>query len=123
MVQTLNPQMMSLPRELPRAETAKTPVHLFLGLLSRQYKIILFCLVFVSGAGVLYLSIVRPTYTASATMMMDSRQGGIQQKSVLGDTSPSDTAWIDSQIGILTLKRDAIGQSIVRQLRLDTDTE
>src|ERR1700681_4319224 len=81
---------------LGESDSPETILHSCLGLIRRQLLVILSCLFLVSAAGALYLLVTRPTYTAAATMLMDPRKGGVQQRSVLGD-APSDTAWIDSQ--------------------------
>src|ERR1700680_3861487 len=88
----------------------------------RQYVIILSCLLLASLVGAIYLFATRPVYTAVATMMIDPRKGGIQQKSVLGDT-PTDTAVIDSQIGVLSLERDQIGIAVTKKLQLAKDPD
>src|SRR5712691_932666 len=80
----------------------RTAAHLCLEFVRRQLWVMLSCLLLAALAGGLYLLITRPTFTASATMLLDARRGGVQQKSVLGDTPNSDS-WIDSQIGILVL--------------------
>jgi succinoglycan biosynthesis transport protein ExoP len=99
----------------PKADSRATLLHSCLGLLRRQFWAILFCLIFSALSGGLYLLLTPPTFTASATMLIDSRRGGVQQKSVLGDV-PND--WIDSQIGVLSLERDKIGQSVAKDLHL-----
>jgi succinoglycan biosynthesis transport protein ExoP len=123
MGEALTPKTISIPAELPREQPPKNLVHVALAIVLRQFWIILSCLLLFTAGGVSYLYLIRPTYTASTTMMIDSRQGGIQQKSVLGDASPTDNGWIDSQIGILALERPSIGQSVSQQLRLGADRE
>jgi succinoglycan biosynthesis transport protein ExoP len=93
-----------------------------LGFARRQFWLILCSLVLAACVGALYLLITLPTYTASATMLIDSRRGGVQQKSVLGDP-PGDAAWIDSQIGIFMLERDKIGQAVAKKLELAKNTD
>ena len=123
MLETLNPKMITAQSELPGESSSKTLVHLVFGIIQRQFWIILGCLLLGSGCGALYLYSLRPTFIASATVMIDSRQGGIQQKSVLGDTPSTDSAWIDSQIGMLVLERGTIGQSVAEQLHLGGDAQ
>jgi polysaccharide biosynthesis transport protein len=123
MLETLNPNMITAQGELTGETSPKTLVHFVFGIIQRQLWIILSCLLIGSGCGALYLYSLRPTFLASATVMIDSRQGGIQQKSVLGDTPSTDSAWIDSQIGMLVLERGTIGQSVAEQLHLGSDPQ
>lgn len=83
----------------------------------RQLWCLLTCLTLVMLGAAGFLAVVAPIYTASSTMMIDSRKGGVQQKTVLGD-SPTDNAWIDSQLGVLSLERDQIGLAVAKKLKL-----
>jgi succinoglycan biosynthesis transport protein ExoP len=106
--------------EPAQSGTAGVLIDHCLGFLRRQFWILLVCLAVVLPLGGLYLWITPATYSASATMLLEARKGGIQQKSVLGD-APGDTGWIDSQIGILALERDKIGQAVAKKLQLSKD--
>jgi succinoglycan biosynthesis transport protein ExoP len=115
-------------RTVAAAEPPETGQHskllqLGLGFARRQYWIVLVSLGLTCAAGAFYILNTRPTYTAAVTLMIDSRRGGIQQKSVLGDQSVTDSTWIDSQIGVLTLERDDIGQALVKSMHLADDPE
>src|SRR5271170_2377877 len=112
MLRALSFETMASPDRRQRVNSLPTPIQKVLGIVRRHFWIIFCCLLIVFGGGVVYLLILRPTYTATATMLIESRQGGIQQKSVLGDASPSDSAWMDSQIGILNLERFPVAQSV-----------
>jgi succinoglycan biosynthesis transport protein ExoP len=83
----------------------------------RQLWCLLTCLILGVLGAVGFLAVTAPAYTAVSTMMIDSRKGGVQQKSVLGD-SPTDNAWIDSQLGVLNLERDQIGLAVAKKLEL-----
>jgi len=111
------PDSIEMRGELLQPDSHSTLLHSGLGLLRRQFWVILFSLISASAAGAFYLLVTPPTYTAWATMLLDSRKGGVQQKSVLGD-APIDTAWVDSQIGILTVERDKIGLLVAKKLDL-----
>jgi succinoglycan biosynthesis transport protein ExoP len=92
-----------------------------LGLLRRQYVIILSCLVLGLTVGGVYLSVTPPTYTASALVMMDSRTGQfLPDRSIVGDT-PLNSSWIDSQITIIS--SDELLASVAKALRLNTESE
>jgi succinoglycan biosynthesis transport protein ExoP len=99
---------------------SKTLVNLGLAFVRRQIWLLLFCLVMALGGAAAYLFITPSSYTATSTMLIDSRKGGVQQNTVLGD-APTDNAWIDSQMGILTLERDKIGAAVAEHLQLAKD--
>jgi succinoglycan biosynthesis transport protein ExoP len=86
------------------------------GFLRRQYLIILLCLMGSLPLGALYHFTASGTYTASTTMMIDTRQSQLQ--TLLGDVAP-DAAWIESQIGVL--KSQNVAAYVVKQLRLAED--
>jgi succinoglycan biosynthesis transport protein ExoP len=93
-------------------------LHAAAGFARRQLWLILCSVVLACSVGGLYLLMTRPTYTALATMVIDSRRGGVKEPSILGDTPVSDPAVIDTQIGILWLERDKIGRSVAEKLQL-----
>jgi len=99
----------------------RTPIQTALTVLRRQYALVIGGLVLALGLGLAYFALTPPVYTAVVTMMIDSRRGGIQQKSVLGDPDLTDSAWIDSQIGVLMLERYKIGQTVAATLPADPD--
>jgi polysaccharide biosynthesis transport protein len=107
--------------EMPSGSSWKI-VDSYLRIARRQYLIILSCLLLAASIGGYYLIATQPVFTASATMRIDSRKGGIQKKSVLGDT-PTDTSAIDSQIGVLGLERDKIGLAVAEKLKLANDRD
>ena len=88
----------------------------------RQIWAIVPCLILGILAGIAYNFLDKPHFTASATMLIDPRKGGVQHQSVLGDT-PSDETWITSEIGILMLERPGIGQTVAKKLKLANDSD
>ena len=104
-------------REAVRDSEPTSLVIQVLAFAKRQFWCLLACLILVVLVAVGFLVLVAPAYTASSTMMIDSRKGGVQQKTVLGD-SPTDNAWIDSQLGVLGLERDQIGLAVAKKLQL-----
>jgi succinoglycan biosynthesis transport protein ExoP len=59
-----------------------------------------------------------PSYTATATMMIETRKGPLQ--SLVGESLP-DASWIESQIGVL--KSQNVAAYVVKQLRLAEDPD
>ena len=92
---------------------------LSLGFLRRRYLIILASLLLSLSLGALYLFTTAPTYTASATILIEPRKGLLQQ--TLGGDPPPDAAWIESQIGVL--KSQNVAAYVVKQLRLAEDPQ
>lgn len=121
MHQQFSPSIVSHVKDEASSFTSRSPIHLVLTVLRRQYALVLIGLCIAVGIGVTYLALTPPVYTAVVTMMIDSRRGGIQQKSVLGDPDLSDSAWIDSQIGVLMLERYKIGQTVAEKLSANVD--
>src|ERR1700712_2229545 len=73
----------------------------FVGFLRQQYLVILFAMLITLGLGVLYLFNARPVYTATASLIIDSRKNQLfQQQSVLGEI-PIDSSSVESQVQIL----------------------
>ena len=121
MHQKFMPTIVAHPKDEESSFAPRTPIQLALTVLRRQYVLIIIGLVVATGLGFAYLALTPPVYTAVATMLIDSRRGGIITKSVLGDPDMSDSGWIDSQIGVLMLERYKIGQMVATKLPADPD--
>jgi len=88
------------------------------GFLQRQYVVILIGLLLSLPVGAWRYFATPPSYTANATMMIDTRKGALQ--SLLGETI-ADGPWIESQIGVL--KSQNVAAYVVKQLRLAEDPD
>ena len=85
-------------------------------LLRRQYIVILFCTLFGAAIGVIYLLTAPPKYTAHASLILDGRRGQLSaQQSILADT-PTDVAWVESQVNIV--KSVNVAQRVIKTLHL-----
>src|ERR1700751_1344199 len=93
-------------------------VDFVIGFLRRRYLLILLGLLLALPLGALYLYVTPASYTASATMMIESRKNPLEP--LLGNTGP-DTAWIESQIGVLRSMN--VAGYVVKQLRLADDDQ
>src|ERR1700733_10705735 len=106
------------------APAANSPAELLenlLGILRRQYVVILFVTVLTVALALIYVVKATPTFTAVATMFID--RGKVQpftQQQMLVD-NPIDSGAMDSQIEIL--KSDAIALSVINSLHLADDPE
>jgi succinoglycan biosynthesis transport protein ExoP len=96
-------------------------VDLVLGLLRRQYLLILICLALALAGGVAYLFVAPPQYTASALVMMDSRTGQFSpERSIVGDTA-LNSPWIESQFSII--RSESLLESVAKKLKLGSDPQ
>ena len=115
------PQLISATgSESPAFTTHGERVDFVLGFLRRRYLIILASLLLSMSLGTLYLFTAKPTYTASATILIEPRKGLLQQ-TLGGDPQLPDAAWIESQIGVL--KSQGVAAYVVKQLRLAEDPQ
>ena len=92
-----------------------------LGFLRRQYLIVLFLTLLGAAAGVIFLQVTPPIYTAQARMIIGTQRAQfVQQQSMFPD-APIDNAQMESQIQILQSKD--IVTSVVEKLKLADDPE
>ncbi|CCD92770.1 putative exopolysaccharide biosynthesis protein [Bradyrhizobium sp. ORS 375] len=91
------------------------------GFLRRQYQFILVVIAACLCLGVGYYMATPSTYTATASLIIDSRKNQLfQQQSVLGDI-PIDSASVESQVQII--KSETIALAVIKDLRLTDDSE
>lgn len=84
----------------------------------RRYKIIVMVALCVFVAGVAYLTVAQPSFTAVATINVVNREGGfLQQQATLAD------APIDQLREISLAKSSAVAERAVKTLQLDKDPE
>ena len=110
------------------AELPSPTLESYFGFLRRQYLAILGCLLLSASVFAFYLYTTSTTYTASATIIIDPRKSQfLQQRPVSGDalldTASINSAWIDSQLGILKLESEKLALSVARDLQLARDPE
>jgi len=119
-------RQIEIPQSIPVSEgdsseslTLRGQIFFVIGFLRRRYLIISSVLLLSLALGGLYLVITPPAFTATATMIIDTRKSQ-SLPSIFGDVPP-DAAWIESQIGIL--KSENVASYVVKQLRLGEDLE
>ncbi len=105
--------------DLPATPTLGERFDFVVSFLRRRYLAVLIPLLLSLALGGLYLFKTPPTYTASATILIEPRKGLLQQ--TLGGDPPTDAAWIESQIGVL--KSQNVASYVVKQLRLVEDPQ
>lgn len=102
-----------------------SPDQVFRGIfafLRRQYPIILMTLAAALVVGAAYLLIMRSTYTATATLIIDTRKiQAFQPQSALFSEVPIDSPAVESQLEII--RSDNIARTVIRDLNLANDPE
>lgn len=90
------------------------------GLLRRQFKLIVYTVILVSGLASAYLFSITPIYSASSLIFVNPRQQNLLDPETLYGGS-SDNARIDSEVEIL--KSDAVALLVVEQQSLIANPE
>jgi succinoglycan biosynthesis transport protein ExoP len=103
---------------VPASPTFGERLDFILGFLRRRYLSIVICLLLSLPVGAWRYFTTPASYTATATMMIETRRSPLQ--SLLGEPLP-DASWIESQIGVL--KSQSVAAYVVKQLRLAEDPD
>jgi succinoglycan biosynthesis transport protein ExoP len=93
----------------------------FVHFLRQQRRVILTVSLLSIALGVAYLIAARPTYTATAAMLIDTRKTQFLQQQPLTSEQLIDPAAVESQV--IVLKSDNIALSVIKKLRLNEDRE
>src|SRR5438105_272143 len=107
--------------EAPRFATPSETLEYFLGFMRRQYPIVVFAVVFTISLGAIYALTTPPSYTATATMIIDTRKVQLFQQQSLFTEVPIDAPAVESQVEIL--KSENVALSVLKNLRLTEDPE
>ncbi|MGY4468055.1 succinoglycan biosynthesis transport protein ExoP [Bradyrhizobium sp. LB9.1b] len=92
-----------------------------IGLLRRQYLVILVTAGLVTAASLLYLRVVPPTYTAQVQLLLaNPRPQFVQQQSLLAEPA-FDLSQIETQLQLLRSKATAV--AVIDQLKLADDPD
>ena len=110
--------VVSAPQFSSPAEILDSLVHF----LRQQYLTILSALVISAAIGGAYLFFTPASYTAVATMLIDSRKSQfLQQQPSANDLELQFLATVESQLRVL--KSDNVALAVIRNLNLNTDPE
>src|SRR5262249_44222988 len=118
-----NPQLShDLPRNAPTIGFAAPELYQsFVRFARRQWPIIAAVAAIAVALSALYILVAPPSYTAQATIIIDThRVNVLQSQSSIGDL-PIDTATVESQVEIL--RSENIALAVIKQLRLTEDPE
>jgi polysaccharide biosynthesis transport protein len=122
MLQTPKPKPI-VERDVALADVA-SPAELLASVTSfvrRQFPIIVFVTFLTCALGALYVLTASPSYTAQATMIIDTRKVQIfQQPTVIGDNT-INAGMVESQVEIL--RSENISSAVIKELRLTEDPE
>lgn len=91
-------------------------VYWAIGILRRQYLVILFVTLLVTGIGLLYLSFATPIYTAETSVYIELHGNPTSAQEAIFGSEPIE---IDSQIQII--KSKTIASSVIKKLQLTND--
>ena len=105
-----------------KPEGSTEAVQSVLDFIGRRYQEILVAGAIALAFGIIYLLTATPSYTATATMLIDSNKLQLfqQQQSIFNDL-PMDTSAVDSQVEVL--KSENIALAVIKQLHLTEDPE
>ena len=98
---------------IPQQEGLAELVDWAIGLLRRQYLVILFVAALGVGVGIIYLGVATPIYTAQTSVYIDLHKNPIDSQAGIFGNDPIE---IESQIQII--KSKAIASSVIKKLQL-----
>lgn len=114
------PQIISGATKLEMLSAAET-LRAFVSFLRRQSPVIVFVTLLALALGATYVVTARPSFTATAQLLIDARKVQVfQQQSILGDI-PVDTAQVESQVEVL--KSENVASAVIKKLHLTEDPE
>jgi succinoglycan biosynthesis transport protein ExoP len=87
----------------------------------RRYRVIAVATAIAIAMGLIYVLTAAPSYTATATMIIDSKKVQLFQQQSMFSEAPIDAGAIESQVEIL--KSETIALKVIKQLHLDEDPE
>jgi succinoglycan biosynthesis transport protein ExoP len=92
-----------------------------LQLLRRQYRVVALATLLVVALGAVYVLTARPSYTADAMLMIDSKHVQLFQPQSMFSDLPVDAGTVESQVEVL--KSDTVALSVIKNLNLSEDSE
>jgi succinoglycan biosynthesis transport protein ExoP len=112
---------LDLGRAAPESASSAAHFSSFVAFIYRRYRAILFCLFLTIAFAAVYVSTTPPSYTAAASMMVDSRKVQVfQQQPIIGDL-PADTELVETEVEVL--KSENIALAVIKDLHLTADPE
>ena len=93
----------------------------FVKLIYRQYPMIILVALVTAALGAIYLLITPPSYTAHASMIIDTKRSPIFQQTTQVVDIAVESAIVQSQVEIL--RSDKIALAVINELKLEGDPE
>jgi succinoglycan biosynthesis transport protein ExoP len=105
------------------AETRASPdpFQSTLEFLRRQYRVIALATLLIIALAAVYVLTARPSYTASAMLMIDSKRVQLFQPQSMFSDLPVDASTVESQVEVL--KSDTVALAVIKKLNLLDDPE
>ncbi len=102
---------------VPSSEAFKSALEF----IRRQYRVIAFSAAIAVAMGAIYVLTSPPSFTATATMIIDSKNIHLFQQQSMFNDMPLDTGNVESQVEIL--KSETVSLAVIKQLHLTEDPE
>ena len=120
----LQPEQAPYVRSIESVADEQTPADAFraiLDFLRRQYRAIAVAVAIALALGFIYALTTPPTYTATASLLIDTKKVQLFQQQSMFSEMPMDAGMVESQVEIL--KSETIALAVINKLHLDQDPE
>ncbi|MGL5733871.1 MAG: Wzz/FepE/Etk N-terminal domain-containing protein, partial [Beijerinckiaceae bacterium] len=118
---TPNPQSRLFTRQDDQGLAALFDPIAALNTVRRQWPVIAACAIAILGLAIGYILTTTPRYTATASIMIDTRKNQMFQTQQVPTDAPMDSSAVDSQVEIL--KSESVALAVIRELKLLEDPE
>jgi polysaccharide biosynthesis transport protein len=106
---------------IAEAQSSTESLHSVLEFLRRQYRVIVIATALMLAVGAVYVVTAQSSYTANASMIIDSKRIQLFQQQSMFSDMPVDSGAVESQVEIL--KSDTIALAVIKKLNLIDDPE
>src|SRR5579872_3173124 len=89
--------------------------------LRRRYPAIVFAIAIAIGLGLVYMITAAPKFTATATMIIDTKKAQLFGQQSIFSELPMDSGAVESQVEIL--KSETVALAVIKKLNLADDPE
>ncbi len=96
-------------------------VEYVVGLLRRQYAVIIFSTILTTAIAGIYLKTATPTYTGQVKILLINQKAAFVQQQSLVTEAPIDSVQIETQLQVL--KSKAVATSVIQKLKLYEDPD
>ena len=103
------------------AATSSETFQSVLAFVRRQYRVIGLAVAIMIAAGIIYILTSPPSFTATATMIIDTKNTRLFQQPSMFSDMPIDAGTVESQVEII--KSETVGLAVIKQLHLTEDPE